>query len=466
MSLQPEVSQSDLPAIKYLIDEGDTKAAGQALTNYLQDAPDDPGAIFLMGRVALESDQPALAKIIYENMVREWPENPAGWQNLGKAYDHLNLAEKAEGCFKKVLELDPENLVAIISLSTNYVQQYRSDEAIEWADKALKMDSKNLQPRSNKGYAYIQKREFGKGWDEYEYGLGRLRWRNKKSYTGEPQWDGERGKKLIIYGEQGLGDQIAGLEPVKDAMKDNQVVAIDVGPKLKNLVARSFPGVEVHGHLYKEEQDWHAELDVDAAVSVFSLHRHYRRKEADYKGKPYLIADPVRRIGWRAILDSLSDKPKIGIAWSGGISLTQRAARRCPLEKLLPVFDQDATFINLEYRDRSEEIAEFERRRGVKIHDFPWALQSSDYDDTAALVAELDAVITVPTSVVHLAGALGVPTLVLTHPRPNIHYSAYGSKLAYYGTVDLIRRKTDDEWDESVLKAAEWVNALARREAA
>lgn len=466
MSLQPEVSQGDLPAIKYLLDAGDTKAAGQALTNYLQDAPDDPGAIFLLGRTALDSDQPGLARIIYEFMVREHPENPAGWQNLGKAYDHLNLAEKAEACFKHVLELDPDNLTAIISLSTNYVQQYRSQEAIEWADKALALNSGHMQPRTNKGYAYLQMREFGKGWDEYETGLGRLRWRDLRSYTGEPQWDGEKGKRLIVYGEQGLGDQIAGLEPLKDAARDNEIVAVNVGPKLKNLVARSFPDIQVYGDLFKKEQDWHAELDVDAASSVFTLHRHYRRLESDYKGKPYLIADPIRRTGFRAILDSLGDKPKIGVAWSGGISLTQRAARRCPLEKLMPLFNQDATFINLEYRDRSEELAEFERLRGVKIHSFDWALQSQDYDDTAALVAELDAVVTVPTSVVHLAGALGVPTVVLTHPRPNIHYSAHGDKLAYYGCVDLIRRRSDDEWDESVIRAADWVGALSRRKAA
>ncbi len=166
------------------------------------------------------------------------------------------------------------------------------------------------------------------------------------------------------------------------------------------------------------------------------------------------LADPQRRIMWRALLDSLGPQPKVGIAWSGGISLTQRGARRAALDQLLPILKQDAIFVDLEYKDRGADMAAFERRRKVKIHTFPWATRTADYDDTAALVAELDLVISVPTAITHLAGALGVPCWCLTHPRPHIHYARHGDKMPYYDSVRLFRREDDNDWAASVREVA------------
>ncbi len=185
---------------------------------------------------------------------------------------------------------------------------------------------------------------------------------------------------------------------------------------------------------------------IDFSCSVFSLHRHLRKSEDDYPKRPFLVADPHRRAAVRGLLDSLGRKPKIGLAWSGGVVQTGADARRTNLETLLPILKQPATFVSLEYRDRSDQIADMAERRGIQIHDFPWLTRADDYDDTAALVAELDMVIAVPTTVVHAAGGLGVPTLCMVHPRPNIHYAAAGDRMPYYGSVELFRRERDRDW--------------------
>jgi hypothetical protein len=443
MTYQPELNKNDLPAIKHLIDTGDLKAAAEALKIYMSEKVDNE-AVFLAGRIALTVDNPGLAMVMYDWLVQRSP-RWQNWLNLGKCHDHLNNPEKAEECYRKAIKKQPDNIDLLATLGSNLVQQYKSEQVIANSNKVLERNPLHGRALSNRGFANIQLRRFGEGWDDYEYGLGNLQWRVKKIYQDEPYWQGEKSKSLYIYGEQGLGDQIAGVEPIRDLQKDCDVKVLDVNPKLKNLFQRSFPDIDVKGDMFKHTCDWHNDYPIDASASMFSVHRHYRRCEEDYPKTPYLVADPERRTMWRALLDSLGNKPKVGIAWSGGVALTNRSARHCPLDTMLPILSQDYTFVNLEYRNRDKEIAEFESKHGIKIHSWPWALQSNDYDDTAALVAELDFIISVPTSIVHLAGALGVKTYCMVHQRPNIHYCRDGSEMAYYGSVELIRHKNDFE---------------------
>ena len=189
--------------------------------------------------------------------------------------------------------------------------------------------------------------------------------------------------------------------------------------------------------------------------SMFAVHAAYRREEADYKGQPYLVADPDRVTQWSALLGSLGPEPKIGIAWSGGSPLTQQATRRLDLEQLVPLLRiPNVHWVSLEYRDRCDDLEALRARRSIMVHDWPWGTQTDDYDDTAALVASLDLVISVPTTVVHLAGALGVPTWCMVHESPNVHYAGSGGRLAYYGdTVELIRR-SDGDWGSAIKTVA------------
>src|SRR5678815_2207030 len=155
--------------------------------------------------------------------------------------------------------------------------------------------------------------------------------------------------------------------------------------------------------------------------SIGTLAYHRRQHTQDFPGIPYLKADPERRIQWRALLDSLPGK-KVGLAWVGGSRGTFRTRRSLSLEALLPILKVDGvSWVSLQYMDPTEEIAEMEAAHGIKIHHWPRAAESQDYDDQAALVAELDLVITVCTAVVHLSGSLGKECWVLavsyTHLR-------------------------------------------------
>jgi ADP-heptose:LPS heptosyltransferase len=107
-----------------------------------------------------------------------------------------------------------------------------------------------------------------------------------------------------------------------------------------------------------------------------------------------------------------------------------------------PILNQDATFISLQYKD-APEIVEFENETGIKIHHWPHAMQTKDYDDTVAMISQLDLVISVTQAAIHVAGALGVPCWVLTPKAPMWRYGLTGDKMPWYKSVKLYRQKSD-----------------------
>jgi hypothetical protein len=175
----------------------------------------------------------------------------------------------------------------------------------------------------------------------------------------------------------------------------------------------------------------------------------FRTKNEDFPGTPYLIADHERRIQWKALFDTFR-RPVIGITWTGGSKHTGKVKRSLTLEKLLPVFKSiDATWVSLEYHDRSADLEEFEMEHGVRILDYPRATRAGatqDYDDLAALVSELDLVISVTTAVVHLSGGLGKECLCLAPHKARWFYGLKGEDIPWYKSVKLFRQSDTGIW--------------------
>jgi ADP-heptose:LPS heptosyltransferase len=233
---------------------------------------------------------------------------------------------------------------------------------------------------------------------------------------------------------------------------------VECDHRLYELFKRSFPNIEVYGTRHDKVRPW---VDrVDAHVLSGSLGQWYRLKDEDFPGTPYLIADPEKRKVWRATLDSMGPKPKIGIAWTGGRHTTHRKRRSLRLEEMLPILRQDAEFVSLEYRAPDDEIAELENKHGISVKYFRETESGQDYDHTAALVAELDLVISAQTSIIHLAGALGKETWAILPSKPLWRYRLKGESFPWAKCVTLYRQKR--EWAEVINRVAEKLNAHLR----
>jgi tetratricopeptide (TPR) repeat protein len=448
---------TDLDLVRKWMDAGQWEQAESFLTHYLNDNPRDQRALFLLGRLKISTDRQGEARVIYEHLRSEYPDRDDVRLNLAKSYDLLMDWQASRGLYEELLQSNPENLKALLGLSTIAVQLHEPEKAIELADKALALDPGAIQALSNKGFACLQMRDYERGWRYYEHGAGHLRWRDIKQYAGEPRWQGETGDdvQLIVHTEQGIGDQIAGIEPLGDALQHVNIVGLDADPKMRPIFKRSFPQIKYHGTEEIQAAIARGDIKPTHSTGIFSLHTHFRHAESDYHKRPFLVADPGLRAMYRGWLDSLNGNGlRIGLCLTGGHTLTHKAARNLPLDALLPILRQPHTFVSLEYQDRSEWFDDFEARKGIRVHVNPHILANQTFDEPAALIAELDLVIGVPTAAMHGCGALGTTAFCLVHQTPNIHYCNRGDLMPYYGSVRMFRREDATRWVETIAEVA------------
>ena len=399
-------------------------------------------ALLLAANIQIDAERFGSAYVYMNRCAQLAPDESVVWNNLALCYQETEQPQEALKCFLKALNRNPNDTFALANISKLYNDMGEPEKAINCTDKAMRLNPKLVEARYNKGISQLMLGQWKDGWEGYEHNLGRHSGRKERVYGRIPRWTGDKGLTLIAYGEQGIGDEVNFASCIPDLQKENDVI-IECDKRLEGLFRRSF-GCKVYGTRYfKGGLKWPTEYPVDATVAFGSLPGFYRNDLSDFPGKPYLTPDPQRVVMWRALLDSLGPKLKVGIAWSGGIRKTFRSLRSMPLEDLAPVWRQDATFVSLQYKGDSFEVDQVEAETGIKIHHWPHANQTQDMDDQAALISQLDLVITVDQTAVHLAGALGVPTWVLIPKWPNWRYGLTGSTLPWYGGVKLYRQRTD-----------------------
>lgn len=435
---------TQLARAERLRQKGEPDQAMREVVAFLNDNFNDVAAMTLAAHIMVEAERFGLAQIILRRALQIEPNIAVLWNNLGICYQEGADLDEGEMHFNRAIKLDPNDAGIYINLAQLYVNTAQPALAVKNSTKAIDLDPGMPEAYYNRSLANLMLGNWREGWGEYDAILGIGKIRKERVYGMLPRWNGVEGKTLIAYGEQGMGDEIAFSACIPDLAKNNKVT-IECNPRLQGLFRRSF-GLETHGTRFMDAIPWlHDQKTgiprkIDAAVAFGSLPQHYRNETKDIPGTPYLIPDPERRLQWRALLDSLGDKPKIGIAWTGGNKNTGKARRSVDLDDLLPILRQDATFISLQYMD-APEIHALKRDHGITVHHWKRATQSEDYDDTAALVAELDLVISVQTATVHLCGAIGQECWAMLPKTPRWFYGISGKTMPWYASVRLYRQK-------------------------
>lgn len=377
------------------------------------------------------------------------PQEAIAFLNLGMGAQEIWLMDEAIEAYRMAERLakdDKERGMALLNLSAVYVDIGEYTKAEEHARKALKLIPDNKKAKANLGFAMLGQKKWA-GWDWYAYALG-LKSRRKVQFAGEGDWDGTKGLTVAAYGEQGLGDELSFACMIPQAVKDCGRLIIECDSKLEGLFQRSFPTTKVYGTRTKAELTWAKEdQQIDASIALGDLGKFYRTTDEDFTGEPYLVADPERRAMWKSLFAN-GKKPAIGIAWSGGVYHTGEKFRKLTLEQLSPLLTSvKAKFVSLQYKDSSEEIREFKAKHPeVDISQYAFGTLTSDYDDTAALVAELDLVIGVDTSVIHLAGALGKECWLMLHKYSQFRWGMSGSNTPWYKSIQIFRQRSLQDW--------------------
>jgi tetratricopeptide (TPR) repeat protein len=392
-----------------LVDNDEPDKGYRLAEPVLNSNPDDPQALNIIASALMKKGNASVAYHLTRKLVELEPKNPWWWLTHGMASEELFKFKEAAQAYAKGMNLTQDSRCRVLMLNNicaMLVQMGKFEEAEYYSKKALEIAPEMHKAKGNMGFCQLARRQWGEGWKNYHHALGQV-WRPMKQYADEPEWDGTPGRNVVIYGEQGIGDEICFASMLPDAIKASAKVIIDCNPKLERLFERSFPKAIVQSGFAGED-------DFDSSLAIGQLGEHFRTSNESFKAEPFLVADPDRVSMWRHLW-SQKRKPVIGIAWTGGIPRTGAKFRAATLEDWLPMFQAiDAHWVSLQYKSAESEIAEFKARNPwVDLVEYPHATLTQDYDDTAALVASLDCIVSVPTAVLHLAGALGVPNVMM-----------------------------------------------------
>ena len=459
---------------------------------------DHPALLFGLGTLYSQTDRAGAGIAFLRRAIDTGCGGAEPWLNLGGAYkaDHKDMS--AAKCYERALELcdqqerrnakarrngkpppiDETMLAnnrssALHGMASLYVNASQPEKIIEWCDRALAINPQDRFALWNKSLGLLESGQFAEGfrlYDEAGFMTSGTKppERKVKTYGGLPKWDGTPGKTVICYGEQGVGDEIMFASNLPDLMRDCRVI-IDCDPRLQAMFRRSFPQAEAvyPTSAWDAPFDWITHHKVGAWVPMGSLGRYYRPDLASFPRTPYLHADAQKAGKWRVILGP-QVRPRVGISWAGGLKKTRFDQRSMPLKDWAPILTVPGIeWYSLQYHPQApDEAAQAGAQFGVPIHHYGDVV--NDFEELAGFMTNLDLVITVNTTCVHLAGALGIDTWCLTPTYCAWRYQCRGP-MPWYGSVEMWRQEQPNEWAPVIQRVAarlRQMQSLATLEAA
>ena len=410
---------------------GDLPAAEAALRRAVEIQSDYAPAWARLGNVLRQLGDAGGAIDAFEGAARITPD-VAVLSNLGEAQSFALRLDESAATLARAVALDPNHPVPHLNLGVTRRLQGRVEEAIAAFEAAIRLKGDFPQARYNLAIALLLLGDYPRGWEEFEWRLQPPdSGRTAQIFHAFPAWRGEPldGRTILIHLEQGFGDafQFARLIPLVAARGGR--VLLECRPEVKRLLEP----VEGVAQVVEQGQPMPA---FDVQCPLMSLPRVLGTTlENIPRDVTYLPPPPESTEMWKTKLAGTSGM-KIGLAWSGSPTNTRNQLRSCPPEQLAPLFElSGVTLVNLQKGSPPphEDV--------VDCTD-----QLTDWAETAALVANLDLVITVDTGIAHLAGAMGKPVWTMLSTAADWRYLRGREDSPWYPTMRLFRQERLGDW--------------------
>jgi Flp pilus assembly protein TadD len=400
-----------------------------------------------------------------EEAVAANPQDIEAWTNLARVYPRRLELEHALAAGKRAVQINPSNALAQSNYSLALKEAQRWNDATVAAKTAADLAPDNPRLPFDLSILDLLQGNYARGWAGFE-----SRWEGSTELSGlhprfaVPRWNSEslRGKTLLLWGEQGFGDalQFSRFVPM---------LARQVSAQGGTLVWAAFRAL--HALLMRTAPKTVECLPHDGKLPAFDFHfpllslpLHFGIEEDTIPAKrAYLCADTERVAEFRAQSDT-QKRLRVGLVWSGNVTHQRNIFRSVGIDRYVKAFGaiENVAFFSLQKDSSAQDIASA-RKAGFEIADRTGAFES--FDDTAAFIESLDLVITVCTSVAHLAAALGKPTWVLLDVNPHWVWQLERTDNPWYPTAKLYRQKHFAQWDPVMDALAQDLAALAAKHA-
>ncbi|MBO6947032.1 MAG: tetratricopeptide repeat protein [Rhodospirillales bacterium] len=465
LRVQPSFPDAYISLAAVYLNAGDAKKSLEMAEAALAQNAENPAALYAKARALIRLKDSRRVAETLARINEQKPDDPWVIKNWASAMLALDMFEDAERLFARQMQLDTDNrdawclraravkgqgrmvealdmLNELLTIHADYVPAMihagdalqalgRDDEAISLFRRAVEIQPDHAEAHFNLGVALLSMGEFHDGWREYAWRFRMEAYAGFRPPIPAPVWAGEPldGKRILLFAEQGLGDTIQFARYATPLAAGGAEVHCMCSDLLADLVATIYGLADVHGL-------GAAVPSFDYQISMMELPRVFDTTPATVPGKAGYIRPPVR---------SFDPGPgfNVGLVWQGNRAHKNDAYRSIPLERLNELLDTDGVnFVSLQFGEDAGAIREL----GWESRLLDMASRIKDFTDTADIISGLDLVISVDTSVAHLAGALGTPVWVLLPTIADWRWGREGRETYWYDSMRLFRQSTLGDW--------------------
>ena len=428
-------------------------AAAQILEKQLKHTPQEIGLMFNLHSAYASLGENTKALEMAMSAVALAPTNADAFNNLGASFHSVNRRKDAALAFQTALDLNPDHATARLNLVNT--GDLDDESLIAETEYVIKNSKTKIQERvlvgaiHNAAFSYFRTGKLKQAWEALEKGFNPLidsnRGRRPQRTFSKPRWTGEplNGKRLMVWREQGLGDEIMFASMLPELLNMDAKVVVECEPRLVNLFKQSFPKFEVRSEAYHQVFPFlNVHDDFDFQIPIGSLGGIYRNSVEDFnRSGSYIKVDATLQQKYQTRLaEEAGDRIKVGLCWRSGVVSPTRGASYTMLQDWSELFKSpDVSLVNLQYGQCEDELLVIEKEFGIEILRWEDTNLQNNLDALAALISQLDVVCSVGTSVAQMSGAVGIPTLLCTN---TYSWTSFGTN--YYPFFPDIHLLVDD----------------------
>ncbi len=372
--------------------------------------------------------------------VKFQPDNPFALTSLGSIYKEMGNFQQAKQCFQRAIKLKPDMVKAYTNLGDTYLAILDFENALYYTNKAIEIQPDFIYARWNRAIIFLLTGNFKEGLSEYKW-----RWKTKdfvkiKRNYSQPLWNGSPNtdKTILIWAEQGLGDTIQFIRYAPLVKQRAKKVIVEVQQPLVKLIS-TCSGIDQVIPMGSNAQKFDIHIPLLSLPGIFNT--DLRSIPCDI---PYISVPDGHKID-NSLIVNKGDRLKVGIIWAGNPGHRKDRNRSCPVSHFIELGENaDVVLFSLQKGPQSQDLNRY--RAEGKVIDLSDIM--NDFLDTAAVLEELDLVITVDTAVTHLAGALGKHVWVLLPFCPDWRWMLNRDDSPWYPTMRLFRQIKHGDWGQ------------------
>jgi tetratricopeptide (TPR) repeat protein len=418
--------------------------AERMLGHILKVAPNAPDPLHLMGVVAYRKGRVDEALELMERSLKHGLDAPLHFRNICEVYRAVGRYDEALATGLRAVELNPADAASLVNLAIIHDDRREFDQAIRRSEEALRLDPNLPAAHFELATSCLALGQFERGWEEYE-------WRFKIAgappllpQTDRPQWDGTPlgDQPLLLIGDQGYGDVIQFARYIDWARERCPNIVIAASKEMQPILKQ--------WDVPRLVDRWEQVQFIEAYCALSGLPRLAKtRLETIPADIPYLHADPALSRQWGERLAALAPASfrKVGIVWAGRPTHKNDRKRSMTLETFGPLAKiPGIALVSLQKGPSASQISRYFGRAPL----LNMGPDVNDFGDTMAIIDHLDLVITVDTSVAHLAAAMGKPVWIMIACTNDWRWLLERTDSPWYPTVRLFRQTKPNEWDDVI----------------